>query len=157
MKKLNKNQWIAVIVGVVLVGIAFFGNYFLNIFNGNMDRDNLASALPTSGVEVTDLLVGEGEVASLGDSLTVHYVGALVDGKVFDSSLDSGVPFPLVLGVGQVIRGWDEGLIGMRVGGIRRLVISPDYGYGERGSGPIPPNATLIFEVQLLNVEKQTQ
>jgi len=84
----------------------------------------------------------------------VHYVGTLSDGKVFDSSLDRNTPFSFTLGVGQVIRGWDEGFSDMQVGGKRLIIVAPDYGYGEQGVGTIPPNSTLIFEVELLDVEK---
>ena len=98
--------------------------------------------------------VGEAPLAEPGDILTVHYVGTLSDGQVFDSSLERNLPFSFTLGAGQVIRGWDEGFSGMRVGGSRRLIIAPDYGYGEFGAGAVPPNSTLIFEIELLNAEK---
>lgn len=108
-----------------------------------------------------DEKVGTGTVASKGQRVTVHYTGWLFDekaeqqrGKQFDSSLDRGEPFSFPLGGGQVIRGWDEGVAGMRVGGKRTLLIPSDYGYGRRGArGAIPPNASLVFEVELLKVE----
>ena len=106
-----------------------------------------------SGLKYEDLECGDGTEAERGDTVTVHYVGTLEDGKQFDSSRERDEPFVFSLGAGQVIQGWDEGLVGMRVGGLRRLTIPPELGYGKTGSPPvIPPNATLIFEVELLEV-----
>jgi FKBP-type peptidyl-prolyl cis-trans isomerase FkpA len=106
-----------------------------------------------SGLRFTDLQTGEGDEAKAGKGVEVHYTGWLENGTKFDSSLDRRQPFRFQLGSGQVIRGWDEGVAGMKVGGKRRLVIPPALGYGARGAGGvIPPNATLIFEVELLGV-----
>ncbi len=110
-----------------------------------------------SGLQIADIEVGTGEQASAGQQVSVHYTGWLYkDGKAgtkFDSSKDRGQPFSFGLGAGQVIRGWDEGVAGMKVGGKRHLIIPPDMGYGARGAGGvIPPNATLLFEVELLGV-----
>jgi FKBP-type peptidyl-prolyl cis-trans isomerase len=103
---------------------------------------------------IQDLVVGKGTEAKRGDSVVVHYVGTLTDGKEFDSSKKHGKPFDFVLGAGRVIKGWDEGVSGMKVGGKRKLTVPPSYGYGERGFPPvIPPNATLLFEVELLEVK----
>ena len=149
MKKLNKNQWIAVISGMALLGYLLFSNIVIDLFNlSTMETTN---PTPQGGIVVTEVSVGSGVQVKPGDVLTVHYVGTLADGRVFDSSLDRNSPFTFTLGVGQVIRGWDEGLAGMRVGGRRTLIISPEYGYGSQAAGPIPPNSTLRFEVQLLN------
>jgi peptidylprolyl isomerase len=104
-------------------------------------------------LEITDLVVGSGAVAEAGKLVTVHYRGTLPDGTEFDASRKHDRPFDFPLGAGQVIRGWDEGVKGMKVGGKRKLVIPPSMGYGERGMGPIPPNSTLIFEVELLDVQ----
>jgi FKBP-type peptidyl-prolyl cis-trans isomerase FkpA len=107
-----------------------------------------------SGLKYTDLAVGQGEEARPGKTVEVHYTGWLTNGTKFDSSLDRNRPFSFHLGAGQVIRGWDEGVAGMKVGGKRRLTIPPDLGYGARGAGGvIPPNATLVFEVELLGVK----
>jgi FKBP-type peptidyl-prolyl cis-trans isomerase len=100
-----------------------------------------------------DLMVGEGPEATSGAKVTVHYTGTLTDGTKFDSSVDRGQPFTFTLGAGQVIKGWDQGVAGMRVGGRRRLTIPPELGYGARSVGSIPANSTLIFEVELLEVD----
>jgi FKBP-type peptidyl-prolyl cis-trans isomerase FkpA len=102
-----------------------------------------------------DLKEGTGDEAKNGDVVEVHYTGWLTNKKKFDSSLDRKMPFSFKLGAGQVIRGWDEGVAGMKVGGKRKLTIPPELGYGARGAGGvIPPNATLIFEVELLKINK---
>lgn len=107
----------------------------------------------SSGLVIEDLSVGAGEPAAAGRRVTVHYTGWLVDGTKFDSSRDRGDPFVFPLGGRRVIAGWDEGVQGMRVGGVRKLTIPPTLGYGARGAGGvIPPNATLVFEVELLGV-----
>ena len=107
-----------------------------------------------SGLKYTDLETGQGEEARPGKTVDVHYTGWLENGTKFDSSLDRRSPFSFHLGAGEVIRGWDEGVTGMKVGGKRRLTIPSDLGYGARGAGGvIPPNATLIFEVELLGVK----
>ena len=105
-----------------------------------------------SGLQYRDEKVGDGPEARAGQTVAVHYTGTLQDGKKFDSSRDRGQPFEFPLGGGQVIRGWDEGVAGMKVGGRRTLVIPPDLGYGARPIGPIPPNSTLLFDVELLGV-----
>lgn len=108
-----------------------------------------------SGLKYVDLKVGDGAEAKEGSKVKVHYTGTLENGKKFDSSLDRNQPFELTIGRGQVIKGWDEGLQGMKVGGKRKLIIPAKLGYGERGTpdGTIPPNATLIFEVEMLDVK----
>ena len=104
-------------------------------------------------LQIEDIRVGDGAEAVSGQSVSVHYVGTLIDGKKFDSSRDRAAPFNFPLGAGKVIKGWDQGVAGMRVGGIRKLTIPPSLGYGARGAGGvIPPNATLVFEVELLGV-----
>jgi peptidylprolyl isomerase len=106
-----------------------------------------------SGLQYVDLVVGTGRQAELGDTATVHYTGWLADGKKFDSSRERNEPFSFRVGAGQVIKGWDEGVSTMRVGGKRKLIIPPQLGYGSRGAGNvIPPNATLTFEVELLGL-----
>jgi FKBP-type peptidyl-prolyl cis-trans isomerase FkpA len=106
-----------------------------------------------SGLQYDDIQEGTGQEAQAGNSVEVHYTGWLKDGTKFDSSRDRNSPFAFQLGAGRVIKGWDEGVAGMKVGGKRKLVIPPDLGYGARGAGGvIPPNAELTFEVELLGV-----
>ncbi len=106
-----------------------------------------------SGLQYWDIKVGTGAVAKVGSHVTVHYTGWLTTGKKFDSSVDAHRPFDFTIAQGDVIKGWDEGVAGMKVGGKRQLRIPPELGYGAGGSGPIPPNATLIFDIQLLAVK----
>ena len=107
----------------------------------------------SSGLQYIDLAVGTGAIAESGQTVMVHYTGWLENGKKFDSSVDRGQAFSFPLGAGRVIKGWDEGVQGMKVGGKRKLIIPSNLGYGPRGAGGvIPPNATLIFEVELLGI-----
>ena len=108
----------------------------------------------SSGLTIDDIVVGNGAAAAAGQKVTVHYTGWLTNGTKFDSSKDRNDPFVFPLGAGSVIKGWDEGVQGMKVGGQRRLVLPPEFGYGARGAGAvIPPNATLVFDVELLAVK----
>jgi len=116
-----------------------------------LNRGICMTQMTDSGLKYEDTTVGGGAVASKGQTVSVHYTGWLENGTKFDSSKDRNEPFEFKLGAGQVIRGWDEGVAGMKVGGVRRLTIPPQLGYGDRGAGGvIPPKATLIFEVELL-------
>ena len=104
-------------------------------------------------LQIEDIQVGDGDIAAVGQQVRVHYTGWLTNGTKFDSSVDRGQPFVFPLGAGRVIRGWDQGVAGMAVGGKRKLTIPPELGYGARGAGGvIPPNATLVFEVELLGL-----
>ena len=105
-----------------------------------------------TSLEIVDLTVGTGATAVNGDTVTVNYVGTLTNGTKFDSSIDRGQPFTFVLGAGKVIAGFDQGIVGMRVGGKRKLTIPPSLGYGIQPQGTIPGNSTLIFEVDLLSI-----
>lgn len=121
--------------------------------NGGPTKVDKYKTLP-SGLEYYDIKAGTGAEAKAGQMVSVHYTGWLTNGKKFDSSVDRGQPFQFRLGAGQVIKGWDEGVAGMRVGGKRQLRIAPSLGYGSQGAGGvIPPNATLIFDVELLGVK----
>lgn len=117
------------------------------------NRDFSMSSITTeSGLIIEDTTPGTGNEAAAGQVVSVHYTGWLTDGRKFDSSKDRNQPFSFHLGAGQVIRGWDEGVAGMKEGGVRKLTIPPQLGYGARGAGGvIPPNATLVFEVELLS------
>ena len=113
----------------------------------------MAEKITDSGLKYEDLVEGDGDVAGSGQKVSVHYTGWLTDGSKFDSSKDRNMPFDFPLGAGHVIRGWDEGVQGMKVGGTRKLTIPPQLGYGSAGAGGvIPPNATLVFEVELLAI-----
>jgi FKBP-type peptidyl-prolyl cis-trans isomerase FkpA len=113
----------------------------------------VSARITDSGLKYEELVAGAGTEATAGQRVVVHYTGWLTSGAKFDSSVDRGDPFDFVLGRGEVIRGWDEGVAGMKVGGRRKLTIPPHLGYGARGAGGvIPPNATLVFEVELLEV-----
>jgi FKBP-type peptidyl-prolyl cis-trans isomerase FkpA len=124
-----------------------------------------AAAVAPATLKLIDRKIGDGALAEAGAPVAVHYTGYLWDasapdnkGKKFDSSIDRKVPFGFIIGAGRVIKGWDEGVAGMKVGGQRTLVIPPDKGYGERGAGSdIPPNATLVFDVELMAVMGKTQ
>ena len=105
------------------------------------------------GVMVVETRVGTGATATAGKIVSAHYTGRFPDGKQFDSSYDAGLPIEFLLGSGKVIKGWDLGIEGMKVGGKRKLTIPPELAYGARGGGPIPPNATLVFDVELVGVK----
>ena len=114
----------------------------------------MASTTTASGLIIEELVAGNGTEAVTGQTVTVHYTGWLTNGTKFDSSKDRDDPFEFPLGAGHVIRGWDEGVQGMKIGGTRKLTVPPDLGYGGRGAGGvIPPHATLVFEVELLATE----
>jgi len=113
----------------------------------------MTEKITDSGLKYEDLVEGDGAVAEAGQTVTVHYTGWLIDGSKFDSSVDRNQPFQFLLGKGQVIRGWDEGVQGMKIGGKRKLTIPPQLGYGAAGAGGvIPGNATLVFDVELLEL-----
>lgn len=152
MKTLETKEWIAVGIAVFVVGFFFiFGNGLISFFTNNKQTMNVT---PNPEVLVEDSVVGVGEVAVTGNRVVVHYTGRFSDGTIFDSSLTRGEPFQFILGAGQVIQGWDQGIVGMKVGGKRTLTIPSELGYGPNDYGPIPGGSTLIFDVELLKVEK---
>jgi len=154
MNSLNRNQWIGVFVSLAVLAYLFFSGPLTSFFSPNKVEVTPAPTTMQNGFKADDVVVGTGELAQAGDTVSAHYVGRLTNGQVFDSSKDRGQPIQFVLGTGQVIRGWDEGIVGMRAGGTRVLTIAPDYGYGDRAAGAIPPNSTLVFEVELVGVVK---
>lgn len=111
------------------------------------------TASPSAGLQIEDIKVGSGPAVKSGDTVVINYTGTLLDGTKFDSSYDRGQPFTTQIGVGQVIKGWDEGVVGMKVGGKRKLTIPPDLAYGDQAVGSIPPNSTLVFEVELMGIK----
>lgn len=120
----------------------------------NSQAQSASPTPPVKELKIEDEKVGEGVEVKSGDTIVIHYTGTLENGQKFDSSLDRGQPFETQIGVGQVIKGWDQGVIGMKVGGKRKLTIPSDLAYGEQGiEGAIPPNATLIFELELLEIK----
>jgi len=144
-------------VGIAVVLLLIGGGAYAMLSNTptTMDTQNQNSEtqLPTDTVGVQDTVVGTGKEAAAGSTVTVNYTGALTDGTVFDSSIPRGEPFVFKLGEGKVIPGWEAGLLGMKEGGKRVLVIPPQFAYGSQDYGPIPANSTLIFEVELLKVQ----
>ena len=125
-----------------------------NLLASDTVTDTTKTITTPSGLKYSIVTEGQGETPKPGQTVKVHYVGTLEDGTKFDSSRDRGQPFKFKLGVGEVIKGWDEGVATMKVGEVRKLIIPSDLGYGARGAGGvIPPNATLIFEVELLGIE----
>lgn len=159
-QKRNQRIAIAAIVIIVLAIAAFV--IYNQSSTGQTTTSSDALSIPegvdtittASGLQYQDLVVGDGQAAQTGDVVVVHYTGWLTDNTKFDSSLDRGTPFTFPLGAGRVIKGWDEGVAGMQPGGVRRLIIPAELGYGERGSGNlIKPGDTLIFEVELLEIQ----
>lgn len=161
MKKISKKEAVAITTAlVVITGFVVFGS--LGLFSkssSSLSLNNLNMNIADNGAQqapqllVSDLTVGTGTEAVAGKHVVVNYKGTLIDGSVFDSSYERGTPFDFDLGSGQVIAGWDQGVVGMKVGGKRKLVIPANLGYGDRAIGPIPANSTLIFEVELLDVK----
>lgn len=174
----NSKLTIGVIVAIVLIllitaGAVYYFKPFSNTStNSNYSNSNSMSDSNTNststennnstqnpapredGLIIEDSVVGNGTEVKSGDTVKIHYTGKLTDGTVFDSSLPRNQPFETIIGRGMVIKGWDEGVVGMKVGGKRKLTIPPALGYGERGAGNvIPPNATLVFELELLEVK----
>jgi len=158
---MNKTQIIAFATAAVLIVSGFFIFYNKNKNDTGATKQDETIDLKLNnqkmnkqGVEIEILKEGTGAVAKNGDTVSVHYVGTLENGKKFDSSIDRGTPFEFSLGAGQVIPGWDIGVEGMKIGEVRKLTIPSELAYGPNGAGGvIPPNATLIFEVQLLGIK----
>ena len=143
---------IAVFVALAVVTVFFIiGNPFTAVSDATTQLSGTDDSAQPSQLVMQDETVGTGAVAQAGDVVSVNYTGKLEDGTVFDTSVGKA-PIQFTLGIGQVIPGWDQGLVGMKVGGKRLLIIPPSLGYGASGYGPIPPNSTLVFEVSLVGV-----
>jgi FKBP-type peptidyl-prolyl cis-trans isomerase len=138
---------------IIIMGIAILGVFSYFIFGLNTKPIMNTSPASAQKLKIEDLKIGTGSAAKSGDTIVINYLGTLQDGTKFDSSYDRGQPFETQIGVGQVIKGWDEGVIGMKVGGKRKLTIPPALGYGDQAAGSIPPNSTLIFEVELVGIK----
>jgi len=149
---MNKKTIIAIVIAIILVGVLMGGGLISGLFTNSNKAQDTAMQQATQ-IQSKDITVGTGDIAVAGKEVTVNYTGVFADGKKFDSSLDRGVPFTFKLGAGMVIKGWDIGVEGMKVGGKRILVIPPELGYGASDYGPIPGNSTLIFEIELLGVK----
>lgn len=177
MKNLNENEAISLFVALTVVAVIFFGA-FGNPFEKTVATETGTDTVVIPDVEnnpeaasaallgatdaegnitkliIEDSKVGTGAVVKKGDTVTVHYVGALQNGTEFDNSLKRGAPITFRIGYGDVIQGWEEGLIGMKVGGQRVLVVPPSLGYGAEVNGPIPANSTLLFSISLIEIAK---
>ena len=147
----TKRQRTRVVAAVVIVALAAGAVAYMLV--PGLPGSAGAEVTTPSGLKYTDLVVGTGASPRTGQTAVVHYTGTLKDGTKFDSSRDRGQPYSFALGTGGVIKGWDEGIATMKVGGRRQLVVPPALGYGATGQGTIPPNATLLFDVELLDVK----
>lgn len=151
----NKNILNIILTAALIIGVFVAGHYFSKKidFSSSVKVENNQNESAKTMVNIEILKQGQGEGAKNGDKVTAHYTGTLTNGEKFDSSIDRGQPLSFILGSGQVIKGWEEGILGMKVGEKRKLTIPSELGYGEKGvPGVIPPNATLIFEVELLKI-----
>ena len=153
---MNKDFVIAVLIGIALLGV--FVYFTFGFYQGPTTAAPVSGPVKQTAQQATELKIedtkeGTGPAVKSGDLIVIHYKGTLADGTTFDSSYDRGEPFETTIGTGQVIEGWDKGIIGLKVGGKRKLTIPPTMGYGDRAAGSIPPNSTLIFEVELLEIK----
>ncbi len=158
-KNMTKNMIIALIsIAIIFIAILIARTSDIPKQTPGQNPGKTVTNLPTQTqsqeLKVEDITVGTGPEVKNGDTVVIHYKGTLTNGKQFDSSYDRGQPFETKIGVGQVIKGWDQGVAGMKIGGKRKLIIPSELGYGAAGAPPaIPANATLVFEVELLKVE----
>ncbi len=151
MRNLEKKEWVAVVVSIFIVGFFFmFGPAIMSVFRGDNQNLSLSSG---PELEVQEVLIGGGKMAIAGSRVTLHYTARFTDGQILASSIIQGEPVQFVLGVGQVIEGWDKGIVNMREGGKRMITVPPEMGYGFIDYGPVPAGSTLIFEIDLLKVE----
>ncbi len=152
------NEKIAVIIAVAVVIVSALFIFKVIPFSLPSKQATPVTETTDAGssekLKIEDIEVGTGEEVKKGDTVVIHYNGTLTDGTKFDSSYDRGEPFETQIGVGAVIQGWDEGVVGMKTGGKRKLIIPPDLGYGDKQMGSIPANSTLIFDVELIEIKK---
>ncbi|MCL5011929.1 MAG: FKBP-type peptidyl-prolyl cis-trans isomerase [Patescibacteria group bacterium] len=141
------------ILFIIIAVVVIVGAYWFTHNQPSTATENKNNMQEQTQFQIIDQTVGTGDAVKSGDTVEVNYVGTLENGTKFDSSYDRGTPFSFTVGAGQVIQGWEQGLIGMKVGGKRKLIIPYTMGYGEQGMGPIPPKATLIFEIELLKIQ----
>ncbi len=160
MKKLSKKEWIAVGVGVIFITYMFFGNTVISTFDDVTNNQSAALNTATGpAVIAKDLKIGTGLAVEKGMQVSINYMLKLADGTVIHDSklLNNGIPFNFLVGGGQLNSNWESGILGMRVGGKRMITIPPELGYGARQVGPIPPNSTLIFEIEIVSATPSLQ
>lgn len=182
MKKLTQNEILGLFAGIAVVGLTFLGTYLHPLTGGGIattedtasivtltdsaslpaaagqalrDTDAVSRTGAAKKLIIEDITLGTGDAVVSGDTARVHYIGTLQDGKQFDNSYTKGTPFTFKVGAGEVIAGWDKGIVGMKKGGKRVLVIPSDLAYGNRSLGPIPSGSTLIFVVELIDIISQ--
>ena len=152
-----KSTLVVLVIGILALFIASLFIFHITDSFFAIKQPETANTLNTTTdtqkLKIEDTQVGTGPSVKSGDTVVIHYLGTLTNGKKFDSSYDRGQPIETQIGVGSVIKGWDIGVVGMKVGGKRKLTIPPDLGYGAQAAGDIPPNSTLIFEVELVGIK----
>jgi FKBP-type peptidyl-prolyl cis-trans isomerase len=157
MKRLSKKEWVAVAVAGIFVAYSLFGSNIMRLFQKEVSNQDsqaaAASSTNNSGVIINDITVGKGAEVKVGDRVSMHYILSLSDGTTIQNSKDFGQPFTFTYGAGEVIPGMEQGLSGMKVGGVRTIVIPPNLGYGANQVGPIPANSTLIFTIELVDAQ----
>lgn len=151
---MSKSFLTTLAIGILALGVFIYFSFGFN----QKQKAEIPTSTPTSASQATkltieDIKVGTGREVKSGDTVVINYKGTLTDGTTFDSSYDRGEPFTTQIGVGQVIKGWDLGVVGMKIGGKRKLTIPPSLAYGDQAVGPIPPNSTLIFQVELIDIK----
>jgi len=151
-----KSALVVLVIGILALGIASLFIFRITDSFLPAQKPTPTKIMDTTGtkdLKIEDIRVGSGAEVKSGDTVVINYLGTLTNGTKFDSSYDRGEPFETQIGTGQVIKGWDLGVVGMKVGGKRKLTIPPSLGYGDQATGPIPANSTLIFEVELVDVK----
>lgn len=161
MKKLSKNEWIAVVVAIAFIAYMFFGDTIVGAFRDSTNNQNGDMNFDPNGsmVQTQDVALGAGAEVRAGAQVGVNYILTLPDGTIIQDStqVSGGKPFVFVAGEGQLIKGWEMGIIGMRAGGKRRIIIPPSLGYGDQAVGSIPANSTLVFDIEVVSVDNPGQ